>query len=735
LGLAGLGTNFRVCYGGFSNRDASNLWNGIGFTQTVGSVNFADEAISLSYKIENLAPGETETFKFVVILDDASATAAINNLLYLFYPSSFTAPPSVCTPYTDTARTCGAAIPIGVLGTSVGDFNWSWSPGTGLSSTTGSSVIANPPVTTTYTVSGTPITPCLAPVSLVIVVQVTPSEGANPVITPVPAQCVSSPPITLTVDSTGGVWGGDGITNATTGVFDPADAGVGTHLITYQTPGLCNTLDTMYIEVVSAATPTITYVPPTCFGDPAFNLTAATGGGTWTGPGITDGTAGTFDPGTAGVGTHVITYNINIGTCVAVDTISITIFGSSNPAITPHVPVCAGSAPFNFTAATAGGTWSGTGITNATAGTFTPPVTGSYIITYTISGACGATDTVHQAVLPVANATITAPAAVCAGSPSFNLSAAQSGGTWSGTGITNPAAGTFNPSTAGTFVVTYSIGGFCGDTATQNVVVNPIPTPSFTTNVTSGCVPLCVQFNEAAGTNCASVLYSFGDTATSTTSDPSHCYTASGTYSVTITCTDNNSCTGTTLVSNLITVYDIPVASFTIAPATIVAPNTDVTFTDQSTGGGSVSWNFGDPLSGFDNFGTGSPETHSYAAEGEYCIEMVANNNGCLDTAKNCLIVIQDASVFIPNVFTPNGDGENDSFLITNYGVKALECDIYDRWGLLIAHFDGTTSFWDGKTKNGKLAPDGTYFYVLKITAINEKVSDFSGYIQLLRSK
>ena len=44
-------TNWRASYGGFSNRDASDLWNGVGFVQTVGATNFADEAISITYKI------------------------------------------------------------------------------------------------------------------------------------------------------------------------------------------------------------------------------------------------------------------------------------------------------------------------------------------------------------------------------------------------------------------------------------------------------------------------------------------------------------------------------------------------------------------------------------------------------------------------------------------------------------------------------------------------------------
>ncbi|MCX6296445.1 MAG: hypothetical protein NTX97_10330, partial [Bacteroidetes bacterium] len=67
FGLAATGANWRAFYGGFSNRDGSNMWTGTGFTQTVGSTLFVDGAIGLAYKITNLAPGATETFKFVCI--------------------------------------------------------------------------------------------------------------------------------------------------------------------------------------------------------------------------------------------------------------------------------------------------------------------------------------------------------------------------------------------------------------------------------------------------------------------------------------------------------------------------------------------------------------------------------------------------------------------------------------------------------------------------------------------
>jgi gliding motility-associated-like protein len=510
LGFAAVGANWRSDYGGFSNRDASDLWTGTGFTQTVGSTAYADQAMSLAYRIQNLAPGATEIFKFVVILDNASSAAAINNLLYLTYPGSAAGTPASCTPYADTIPTCGGPVPISVTGTDVSDYTWMWSPGTGLSGTTGSSVIANPSVNTVYTVSGTPISPCSAPISFTFIVQIT----------------------------------------------SPADA------------------------------------------------------------------------------------------------------------------------------------------------------------------------------------TINAVSPICSSAPSFNMTSVSSGGTWAGTGITNGPLGTFNPAVAGggTFTINHYIPGICGDTASILVTVLPAPTPTFVSNVNSGCAPLCVNFTESASVSCTSVSYSFGDGDTTNVSNPNHCYDTAGIYSVSIHCSAANGCVGTTTVPNMITVLPMPVADFSVTPGSTVAPGTDVNFSNLSTPGSSSSWFFGDPGSATNTSSLTSP-SHTYPNEGNFCILLVSNLAVCSDTAKYCIIVIGESTIFIPNVFTPNNDGNNDLFAVGSHNMKEISYEIYDRWGLKIAEYNGLTGGWNGETKNGKMAPDGTYYYVLNATAINGKTVNQSGFISLLSNK
>ncbi len=181
VGIAAIGQQFRVSHGGFSNRDASDIWNGtFPLTGVSGASVFMDEAISMAYKITTLAPGASETFEFVIILDDAQVDEAFAQL-YSFNFTGYTGTGSVCSPVQDTAYLpCpGASGTLSVDGPSVIDYNWLWSPATGLSSTTGSTVDAAPGSTTTYTVTGTPVNPCL---SMTIQKQIVVHVGVGPLI-------------------------------------------------------------------------------------------------------------------------------------------------------------------------------------------------------------------------------------------------------------------------------------------------------------------------------------------------------------------------------------------------------------------------------------------------------------------------------------------------------------------------------------------------------------------------
>jgi gliding motility-associated-like protein len=186
----------------------------------------------------------------------------------------------------------------------------------------------------------------------------------------------------------------------------------------------------------------------------------------------------------------------------------------------------------------------------------------------------------------------------------------------------------------------------------------------------------------------------------------------------------------------MINVFPTPIANFSTSPSGVVPSNTSVTFTDASTNGGIEFWDFADPSSGINNNSSASAASHSFASEGTYCVTLISSNvSGCSDTTQECIEIANDATFSIPNVFTPNGDGNNDLFFITATSIKELTCSIYDRWGLKIAEWNTINGGWDGRTTSGTIATDGVYYYIMKATAINDKITEKQGFIQLLKDK
>ena len=107
--------------------------------------------------------------------------------------------------------------------------------------------------------------------------------------------------------------------------------------------------------------------------------------------------------------------------------------------------------------------------------------------------------------------------------------------------------------------------------------------------------------------------------------------------------------------------------------------------------------------------------TDSLGCQGEDSIQVFSNP--CINPS------------LIPNVFSPNGDGINDEYLVPNIcSGKDYLLQIFNRWGLLIYSTDQRKSNWDGKTLIGDEAPTGTYFYLIKISDKNYK-----GFIELIR--
>jgi hypothetical protein len=178
---------------------------------------------------------------------------------------------------------------------------YSWSPTTGLGSPNSATTTAAPTVTTTYILTASDGGLCADQDTVIVTV-------LQPVATlpQFPSLCVDAQPLTLTgATPSGGTYSGVGVSN---GVFNPTTAGVGTHAISYSAVdgNGCNATTTGSITVNALPQVSMGAIGPFCENDPAIVLNSGSpAGGTYVGWGATNGV---FDPGTAGAGSHLMTY-------------------------------------------------------------------------------------------------------------------------------------------------------------------------------------------------------------------------------------------------------------------------------------------------------------------------------------------------------------------------------------------------------------------------------------------
>ena len=127
-----------------------------------------------------------------------------------------------------------------------------------------------------------------------------------------------------------------------------------------------------------------------------------------------------------------------------------------------------------------------------------------------------------------------------------------------------------------------------------------------------------------------------------------------------------------------------------------------------------------------------SPD-HTYPHSGIYEVQLlVTDQNGCRDTTYSKLEVKPVSTIFVPNAFTPNGDGVNEVFRALFINIVKLNTQIYDRWGVKIAEWSDLNGSWDGNA-GGSQAQSDVYVYRIDYTDINGKHDVLIGHVTLVR--
>lgn len=207
--------------------------------------------------------------------------------------------------------------------------------------------------------------------------------------------------------------------------------------------------------------------------------------------------------------------------------------------------------------------------------------------------------------------------------------------------------------------------------------------------------------------------------------------TTPGTYSVVAT----NAVNGCTTTASQTIVFDNITASFNasvyngLMPLPVTFTNTSIFGTNPA--GTNYSWSFGDGNVLASNDTT---VTHVYNQNGNFPVILTAQNGFCIDTAVAYIKVDLISYFAVPNVFTPNGDGVNDVFTFDALNMGEIHVLIYDRWGLKMFESTATGNVkWDGKNKGGATVTDGTYFYIITATGLDNKTYDLKGTVNVFQ--
>lgn len=183
-------------------------------------------------------------------------------------------------------------------------------------------------------------------------------------------------------------------------------------------------------------------------------------------------------------------------------------------------------------------------------------------------------------------------------------------------------------------------------------------------------------------------------------------------------------------------------ADFSVEPDKGEAPLT-VTFNDKSVRASEYLWEFGehkDSISLLNN-----PEPHIYYIPGEYSAKLTVRTElGCVDSMRlENKIVVDDSDLEIPNVFTPDGDGINDNFMVESKSLRYLEMEVFSRSGLKVYSFFGEREIlrewngWDGNVNSSSIkATPGVYFYLIRAYGwdnIKYDSKEYRGFVYLYR--
>ena len=510
----------------------------------------------------------------------------------------------------------------------------------------------------------------------------------------------------------------------------------------------CTTYNSTNLSVVPVNSINVVPLINVCENDNAV-LTATAQGAisyTWTGPNnfnVVQPTTYFQNLNSSWNGNYIVTAAFTNGnlTCYNTNTTTLVVNPKINFTLTPFTQLCYNSTyTVNGPLGGSSYTWTGPGYNSNTQNLFIPNVNlsnvGNYSLTVDLNGCKTYGSTNLQVLNPIVWKNIPTSRTLCKGD-SFTLTAEAQNGSgnyaynWEpSVYLTTPNNGVQTGTAIGTMIYNVSVYDVACPTYTiytpVTLSVNTAPQPTLNLNENNICEPFCFLYNSKVLNKSNLVTYDFN--GKSFVGDSINICLNSGKYNLKITTIGKNGCKEVFKYDNILTVYPKPNADFIWSPNTPnnVSDNKVIFYPLQQSGVQSWFWQLTeDSISNFKN-----PE-YVYETPGKYPISlMLTTEYGCKDTVVKVLTIEEEFLIWVPNAFSPNGDGMNETFKPKGGGVKNYEMTIFDRWGNVI--HSGPNKEWDGTFK-GALCQDQVYVYKILVIDVKGIKHEFIGHVTLLK--
>ena len=625
---------------------------------------------------------------------------------------------STCT--TPTISISGTnAICIGQSATLTanGASSYTWS-----TNDTGAVVVLSPTVTTTYTLTGANTLACMATQTVTILVH------ALPIITVNTATICAGDTAKLKAQGASTyTWS----TGATTATITPSLTVTTSFTVTGTDTNACVNTDTMRVtvnklpSVKALLTSTFT---PICSGDSITLSRSGANTYTWTSTSYTFTAADTVANGVKfppkmGVDTFNLKGKDTITGCVNTATISIVVKQSPNILVTPPSGTICPGGTFSCTVSGAGVTsytWSPTTnlipSSSSTTITVSPTVSTFYQVMGTDTNGC-VSGNGAMVVIPQDDIVVNSAVICLSNSVTLNASSIAVSYTWSpANGLSNTSGSSViaNPRNTTVYTITGTDAFGCTGVNTATVTVDSLPIISIskTPTVTCSGKPAVLMASGAS-----TYTWSTGTVAVTNTVFP----TTNTEY--TVVGTDTNGCSNK--ATQILLVNPLPPVTIN-AGVTSVTLNLGQSVTLNASGALTYSW-----TSGNVHCDSCALNTETPVASTQYCVSGM-DINRCRDSICLQVVVENVCDVFIPDAFSPNGDGQNDAFKVYGHCLVDLTLQVFDRWGNQVFNGSGVSAAWDG-TYGGSLMNTGTYIYQVQYTQLNGQKVKTKGNFSLMR--